>query len=129
MANPRVTEAGNSQFSIRLKQLRLEKGYSQKQIADKVGLHSIHYGRYERGDSLPAAETLTKLADALGVSVDYLLEGESKDAAVANFEDKDLLRIFSELEKLPAEKKDAVKMIVETLVRDYKVQQLSAKAS
>lgn len=126
MASPRVTESGDSKFSIRLKQLRLDKGYSQKDVADIVGLHSIHYGRYERGDSLPAAETLTKLADALGVSVDYLLEGKNEEAAVAKFEDKELLGMFAEIEKFSPEEKAHIKYMLDNAIKNKRHAAVSA---
>jgi transcriptional regulator with XRE-family HTH domain len=118
----------NSNFAKRLKNLRLQKGFSQKDLAKILDLHHVNYGRYERGDSHPAAGTLTKLADALDVSVDYLLEGETQDAAVANLEDKDLLKMFSEIEKLPAKDKEVVKTLLDAFITKKKVQQLATSA-
>ena len=40
-----------------------------------AGLHYTHIGRLERGASRPSGDTLMRLADALGVTSDYLLDG------------------------------------------------------
>jgi len=112
-------------FPERLKQLRMQKGISQRDFANKTNLNYTQYNRYEKGDRKPSTETMAKLADALGVSVDYLLEGEEQDAAIANLEDKDLLRMFSDIEKLPKDKKQAVKIILEDVIKEEKLQQLA----
>lgn len=90
-----------------------------------IGLNYTQYNRYENGETLPAAETLSKLAEALEVSVDYLLEGKEEAAAVAKLQDQELLKIFTDIEKLPPEKKSAVKSILESVVRDTKHQQIA----
>ena len=58
---------------IRLKILRTEKGYSQKDIAQLLGITQQAYANYERGARQADYDTLNKLADIFGVSVDYLL--------------------------------------------------------
>jgi transcriptional regulator with XRE-family HTH domain len=113
-------------FSSRLKQLRMQKGLSQKAFAELVDVHPVQYNRYETGDNIPASELLTKIADALGVTVDYLLDGKNEEAAVAKFEDKDLLNLFSEVEKLKAEDKLYIKKVVEDLLKVKKIQQLAS---
>lgn len=113
-------------FSSRLKQLRMQKGLSQKAFAELIGTHPVQYNRYETGDNIPASELLTKIADALGVTVDYLLDGKNEEAAVAKFEDKDLLNLFSEVEKLKTEDKLYIKKVIEDLLKVKKFQQLAS---
>ena len=60
-------------FSERLKQLRIEKGLSQQELADMLCVVRQTISKWEKGLSLPDAEMLVKLADALGVSVNELL--------------------------------------------------------
>lgn len=115
----------NPVFAERLRTLRKKSGYSQKEFAEVINLHQVQYGRYERGDSKPYAETLTKIADALGVSTDYLLEGQEEDAIVANLEDKDLLRLFQEIEGFTELEKEHVKFVLESIVKNKKHKQLA----
>lgn len=68
-------------LSERLKTLRWEYGYSQKQIADKLGVSPALISGYETGERTPSAEMLLSLSYLYNTSVDYLL---GKQAAPAN---------------------------------------------
>lgn len=56
-----------------LKILRKEKGLTQTQLANAVGLGRQAYAYYEKGEREPSPETLCKFADFFGVTVDELL--------------------------------------------------------
>ena len=62
----------------RLKEIRLEKGFNQKEIAKKINLTQQTYSDYETGRTNPDIDTLIKIADILETTVDYLL-GRSDD--------------------------------------------------
>ncbi len=122
-----MNETGdNKAIATRIRALRIQKGLSQKEFAKLVDLHPVQYNRYEKGETIPSTTTLARLADALGVSVDYLYDGDEEDAAIANLADKELLNLFEEVEKLPEEKKNAVKVILESVVKENKHQQLAS---
>lgn len=57
----------------RLKEIREKKNMSAYEIARKLGVTAVSYYRYEKGEQTISAEMLDKLADILGVSVDYIL--------------------------------------------------------
>lgn len=58
----------------RLKELRLQKGLTQQQVATAIGKTYQAYSYYENGKRDPDTETLKLLADFFEVTVDYLLE-------------------------------------------------------
>jgi len=58
---------------MRLKELRISKNLSQKDIAKYINKTTQSYSLYERGERDPDSATLIKLADFFEVSVDYLL--------------------------------------------------------
>lgn len=60
-------------FSERLKRLRLEAGYTQKELAEKIGIAQPNYQRWEKGNRNPKKDSLENLANILQVSVSYLL--------------------------------------------------------
>ena len=62
----------------RIKEARKRKGYSQKDVADIIGVTQSQYSRYESGATNTPADILAKLADLFDVSVDYLLEREEE---------------------------------------------------
>lgn len=64
--------------------LRKRQNMTQKSIADKLKIDRSSYSNYERGVTEPDSKSLKKLADMLGVSVDYLLTGESDERKVAD---------------------------------------------
>lgn len=66
------------QFGRRLRKLRTDKGLSQADLARLAKTHPMQVGKYERGESFPAVETLVALSRALEVSVDYLLTGDEE---------------------------------------------------
>lgn len=57
----------------RLKELREEKGLTQKQLADLLGLNSVTYLHYEKAQREPPLSLLAEMAKFFNVSVDYLL--------------------------------------------------------
>lgn len=114
-------------FRQRLRQLRIQKKLSQTELGQIAGMHYNHIGRYERGGSLPTAEALQRLADALGVSSDYLLNGDVTVVAKANFEDLELLQQFKEVQKLPDEDKFIIKKLVNAFLVKKQLEHLAAK--
>jgi len=110
----------------RLKTLRKQKDLSQQELAERAGVHYTHIGRYERGQSKPTTETLRGLAEALGVSLDYLVDGATDDVARATFEDRDLLRQFQELQTLDEDDKRIIKTLIDAFLAKRKIQELMA---
>jgi transcriptional regulator with XRE-family HTH domain len=89
-----------------------------------AGLHYTHIGRFERGTSRPSGDTLKRVADALGVTSDYLLDGAASEAAKARFEDRELLKQFQEVEQLPDEDKNVVKKLLDAFLTKKQLQAL-----
>lgn len=60
-------------LGIRLKQLRIERGLNQIDIANMLGVERSTYGKYETGDSSPDYDKLIQLSNFYQVSIDFLL--------------------------------------------------------
>ncbi len=82
----------------RLKELRKEKGLLQKDVAEKFEVATSTYSYWEQGKFEPDSETLKKLADFFGVSVDYLLGNDETKTPSLHIPDayKSLPVAFSE---------------------------------
>lgn len=106
----------------RLKQARNEKKISQQELAKLVGVHYTNIGRYERGEAVPSAHVLNKLAQSLDVTPDYLINGTLDDKADNSISDNELLIMFKKVEKLPAEKKRLVKEFLDSFLFKDNVQ-------
>lgn len=63
-------------FGARLLSLRKEKGTSQADVAEYIGLTVAAYQNYENGRREAGYDTISKLADFYGVTTDYLLGRE-----------------------------------------------------
>lgn len=59
-------------IETRLRQLRLELGLTQAQVAEQLGITRGSYTYYENGNRQPRPELLIRLADFYQVSIDYL---------------------------------------------------------
>lgn len=63
----------NTIFCKRLKELRIEKGLKQEEIATKLGVTQRKVSYWETGKIEPDLLHLGKIAEFFDVSVDYLL--------------------------------------------------------
>jgi transcriptional regulator with XRE-family HTH domain len=112
-------------FAPRLRGLRTQKNLSQTELGLLSELHYTHIGRFERGASRPSGDTLKRLADALGVTSDYLLDGATDEAAKAKLEDRELLKQFQEVEQLSADDKVVVKILLDAFLTKKHLQVLA----
>lgn len=62
-----------NKFSERLKSARNECGISQKKLAEKLFVSQQTIAKWETDKATPNPETITKIADLLNISLDYLL--------------------------------------------------------
>ena len=62
----------------RLKELRIQKGLSQQDLGDAIGVTKVSICGYENGTRLPNLEKLVSLAEELETTTDYLLGREIK---------------------------------------------------
>jgi len=60
-------------FGLRLKTLRKNARYTQKKLADLIGLEQTTIANYENGNRIPNINKITALANLFNVSTDYLL--------------------------------------------------------
>lgn len=60
-------------FPERLKELRMEKKLSTRELGNKIGCSHIAISRWERGIKKPNVDNLIALSCYFGVSTDYLL--------------------------------------------------------
>lgn len=60
-------------FNERLRQLRKQSNFQQKQIAEMLGISTITLRQYELGTREPSIERLLELAVVFNVSLDNLL--------------------------------------------------------
>ena len=113
-------------FELRLKQARTNKGYSKSDLANLIGVHYSQIGRYENKGAQPSAEVLGKLANALEVTTDFLMNGTADNLANNTLSDKELLNQFKYIEKLPEADKSVIKILLDAFITKKQIQQLAS---
>lgn len=71
------------ELNEKLKVLRNKKGISQVALCEIIGISAGLYNKYEKQSVRPPYETLLKLANYYGVTVNYLLENETDNIALS----------------------------------------------
>jgi ribosome-binding protein aMBF1 (putative translation factor) len=82
-------------FGQKIATLRKQKGLSQADLATKVGTIGVTIGRYERDEIKPSIDIAAKIADALDVSLYYMV-GNSDELI-----DKNLANKVIQIQNLP----------------------------
>jgi len=100
--------------------LRKKKSLSQADLGKLIGTSGDVIGRYERGDINPSIDVVTNIANALEISIDYLV-GKTKIVM-----DKDTIERLEDISKLPDEKKNYVYGIIDMCLRDLKAKRVYA---
>lgn len=98
-------------LGTRLKELLEKKGMTQKELAEKVGCTDAAISHYIKGDRVPRASVLTKIAIALDTTSDYLMEGiptEVKDEL--GYAKKLIARNVTQMSK--AEKREIIDILM-----------------
>ncbi len=70
---------GRQTFGKRIAQIRREKGMTQLEVAEKVGVTDKAVSKWERDLSLPDISVMPKLAGLFGLSVDELMQGKDQE--------------------------------------------------
>lgn len=73
---------GAAEFKIVLKKLRMEKGWTQKELSEKIGVSKTAVASWEQGARIPKVDTLEDLADLFNVDMNYLLGETDKTTKI-----------------------------------------------
>jgi transcriptional regulator with XRE-family HTH domain len=79
----------------RIQALRKRQGWSQQQLAKKIGTSGPIVGRYERGEMTPSVEVAKKLADTFDVTLDFLADDTGRTAEI---KDKAMLQRIMDIQ-------------------------------
>ena len=107
-------------FGDNMMLIRKKKGLSQADLGKLIGTSGDVIGRYERGDIKPSIEVVEKMADALEVSIDYLV---GKTSLLL---DKQTIERIEDIAQLPDDKKSYVFGLIDMCLRDFKTRKAYA---
>jgi len=106
----------------KITKIRKEKKLSQVDVASYVGVSRDAISKYERDDIIPSVENAHKIAQVLGVSLDYLVSDDDS-LEVVNI---DMLNRMREIQRLSEEDKTTVIKIIDAFIRDTKTKKAYA---
>lgn len=107
-------------FGSNMMLIRKKRKLSQADLGKIIGTSGDVVGRYERGDITPSIDVVSKIADALEVSVDYLIGKTSLQL------DKEAVKRLEDITSLPEPNKHFVMDLIDMALRDFKAKQAYA---
>ena len=109
-------------IASKISTLRKEKKWSQSELAKQIDASREIIGKYERGENLPSIEMTLKIAQAFGVTVDFLIgEGE-----YASF-DKETVKRITSIQDLDQSTRSILFNLIDTYIQNFKTKQAFAK--
>lgn len=107
---PKPLSPDGESFGHRLARLRKERGFTQVELAEKVGIIQVLVSDYERNKLRPYADIVVRFALALGVSADQLLglPVTEKKKPTASSTNRRWLRRLESVDSLPKRDQDAL---------------------
>ena len=78
-----MARSGHDHFGSTLRQLRLQMGSTQQEVADALGMDRSTLNKYETGDRIPNMLTVRRLAAFYGISVDELTSVDQTTTPIA----------------------------------------------
>ena len=108
-------------FPEHLAILRKEKGLTQPQLAEKIGVHVAQVRRYEAGTSQPTLDVIRAIAVALGISADELLFAKDERGP-----SDDLKLQFEAVSKFDPESKKVVQQVLDSMILQQEARRWSA---
>lgn len=103
----------------KISKLKKLKKMSQVELAAQTGISRDAISKYERDEVIPSVEYAKRIADAFGVSLDYLVSDDEQEEVL----DNSILKRVKEIQQLPVQEKDKIFSVVDALVRDAKAKQ------
>lgn len=108
------------EFGARLKVLRKQKNWAQKELAAKVEIRFQQLNKYESGLNIPPAEMLVRLAETLDVTVDFLLTGNPvEDSPLASSR---LFKRFKVLERLASDDQETIIKVIDAMIAKQRME-------
>lgn len=107
-------------FPETLARLRKDKGWTQQQMAEAIGMAAIQVRRYERGVSQPTLDVIKRMALVFGTSTDMIIFGEEQPGPDAGFK-----YYFEALKQMDDEDRRTAKALLDGLLLRHQAKVLS----
>jgi transcriptional regulator with XRE-family HTH domain len=82
--------------------------------------------RYEIKGVQPPADVLQRLANIFGVSIDFLVVGDTDEKAIESLKDAELVADFKRVAQLPEDERKTILKVIKAYIRDFNTQKAYA---
>lgn len=107
-------------FGARLKELRKQKGLTQKALANQLAIRFSHLNKYENGMHIPPIEKLIQLAEIFNVTLDYLVLGNREEGLPLH--NTQLIERLQALEAFDNEDQETVLRLIDAMIIKCRVE-------
>ena len=104
----------------RIAYYRRIKDWKQKDLAETIGVYPAHLSKWEKGHLKPSMDALAKVAEALEITVDDLVDAQP----TIELQDPQLLRSFQKAQTLPQEDKAIIVRMIDALTTKQRMEQV-----
>jgi len=107
-------------FGKRIKQLRKEKGLTQKELANQIASSHAQLNKYESGLNTPPLDRILLLAEVLESSTDYLIAGSERGEPPIH--NQRLIQRFQNIEDFSTDERETVIKIIDAMIAKHNME-------
>jgi transcriptional regulator with XRE-family HTH domain len=115
-----ATDQLRKKFGVRIKELRKNKKWTQKELANKIDVRFPQLNKDECGLHTPPMDKLVKLSEVFDTTIDYLLTGDRTDERPLH--NLRLMERLQELEAFASEDQETVIKLIDAMIVKNKVE-------
>lgn len=104
-----------SQIGKIIKKYRKDNGYTQFQLAEKIGVSEFYISALETGSRKPGRETLIKLSNEMNIPIEMLLELKTEQSLKYATDD-----LYQKINTLSIEKQKQIINIMDFIIEEFK---------
>ena len=107
-------------LGTRVKELRKQRSWTQKELSEKLGIRFGQLNKYESGLHTPPVDKLVQLAEIFGTTIDFLLTGDrSEQRPLHNMR---LVERLQALEEFQADDQETVIKLIDAMIVKNRVE-------
>lgn len=99
-------------FIDRLEKVLNEKGISKTELAEKIGIRRPTISDWKKNGAIPSGDICLKIAEYLGVSVEWLVRGKEKKSPFETYTIEEIKRL-AKLRDITPEQKESIDILLD----------------
>jgi transcriptional regulator with XRE-family HTH domain len=107
-------------FGLRIRELRKQRAWTQRDVAERIRVQVPLFNRYEAGIHAPPMEKLVELAEVFDTTVDFLVTGNETDTRPLH--NRRLLERFRALETFEADDQETVIKLIDAMIVKHRAE-------